>query len=60
MTQQSPPPPITPPVPQPESDFYWENVKSTNFGYAIVRAVIKLIFTQGIYVRVAFRGILNG
>ena len=24
MTQQTEPPPITPPLPQPESDFYWE------------------------------------
>ena len=26
MTQQAPPP-ITPPQPQPESDFYWEKCK---------------------------------
>ena len=26
MTQQAPPP-ITPPIPQPESDFYWEKCK---------------------------------
>ena len=27
MTQQADLPPITPPVPQPESDFYWEKCK---------------------------------
>ncbi len=27
MTQQAELPPITPPVPQPESDFYWEKCK---------------------------------
>ena len=26
MTQQAPPP-VTPPIPQPESDFYWEKCK---------------------------------
>ena len=31
MTQQSPAPPITPPVPQPESDFYWEKCKEHEF-----------------------------
>ena len=28
MAQQQPAPPITPPVPQPESDFYWEKCKA--------------------------------
>ena len=28
MTQQAQPPPITPPLPQPESDFYWEKCKA--------------------------------
>ena len=31
MTQQSPAPPITPPVPQPESDFYCEKCKEHEF-----------------------------
>ena len=28
MAQQAQPPPITPPLPQPESDFYWEKCKA--------------------------------
>ena len=31
MPQQSPAPPITAPVPQPESDFYWDKCKEHEF-----------------------------
>ncbi|GIS83666.1 MAG: hypothetical protein CM1200mP15_22980 [Dehalococcoidia bacterium] len=48
MTQEQPK--ITPPVPQPESDFYWEKCRDGNYGCVNAMTAIKRIFILVTYV----------
>ena len=42
--QQQPAPPITPPLPQPESDFYWEKCKAHELWLRHCKACDKIYF----------------